>query len=221
MTRLVAAVAVLLALTSGPALAAGPTIYVQNNSTEISDNALADALPALQASIDTDVAPEWHTGAAFTLAHVVPPHSWLIELVDTPACWFCAGYHDIKDGAPHAQVGAGGDWPLNFDHEAKEMLADPFTNRGILISPRKGAKRQWYALEVCDPVEADSLAYSRPSASGKPIHLSDFVLESWFRRGSKGPWDFTHATRRPLQVISEGYQLRWGDGRWEPLSRFS
>ena len=202
---------------AGSALAASPTIYVQNNSTQISDSEIADALPAFQTSIDKDFAPEWNVDATLELTHVVPPHSWLIELVDTPACWFCAGYHDIQDGAPHAQVGVDGDWPIAFDHELKEMLADPFTNRGMLISPRRGARRQWYALEVCDPVEADALAYSRPSASGKPIHLSDFVLESWFRRGSRGPWDFTRATRRPLQILSDGYQLRWGGVSWEML----
>lgn len=193
--------------------AAGHTIYVANGSTELSNAQVSDALPAFQAAIDQDFAPEWNSGATLSLSPA-PTRSWQIELLDFPDCGNCAGFHNVIGGQPHAQVGVDG-WQVTFTHELWEMLADPFTNRGMVVSPRRGVHK-WYALEVADPVEADSFAYTRLSASGQPVSISDFVTEAWYRRGSRGPWDFTHATKRPLQVLDDGYQLWWLNG-WQEV----
>jgi hypothetical protein len=70
-------------------------------------------------------------------------------------------------------------------------------------------------FEVADPVEDNSLAYERPSASGLPVKISDFVTENWFRPHSAGPYDFMRHTSRPLQVLDGGYQMVWVNGAWD------
>jgi hypothetical protein len=225
MRRLLLTVAALAAAltVATAAQAAERTLYLQNTSTALATAELADALPALQAAIDDDFAPEWGSRAKLVITNAVPAGAWSVDFVDYPDCWFCAGYHEVRAGTPHAVVGVDGDptydWPITASHEIFELLADPYTDRGMLISRRRGAKPRWYALEVCDPVEADALAYTRPSASGKPVHISDFVTEAWFRRGSAGPWDFTAQTRRPLQILPQGYQLLWDGWAWTSLTR--
>jgi hypothetical protein len=74
-----------------------------------------------------------------------------------------------------------------------------------------------YALETADPVEGDRFAYVRQSASGAAVHISDFVTPAWFRRGARGPWDFARKTKRPLQILEDGYQLWFHDGGWDSI----
>jgi len=50
---------------------------------------------------------------------------------------------DIRNGAS---------WTVTFSHELLEMLADPWINWCAI-----GSDSRAYALEVCDPVEADEL----------------------------------------------------------------
>jgi hypothetical protein len=97
---LVAALAAALAL-AGPALAEARTIYVRNLSAL--DNAtVADALPAFQAAIDEDFEPAWNARAelVFIGQEQAPVDGWRIVLVDVPACWFCAGFHEAPSGRP-------------------------------------------------------------------------------------------------------------------------
>jgi hypothetical protein len=201
------AAALALVLVVCAAAARAQPIYVTNNS-ELPETELLAALPAIQAAADQDFAPAWNVSVTLVYA-APPPGAWTIELVDSPDCWFCAAFHDVLAGAPRAQVGLGDAWTINFTHELWEMLADPWINRGMLVSTRPGLRR-WWALEVADPVEADALAYTRDG-----IQISDFVTEAWFRRGSRGPWDFAGHTKRPLQVLPAGYQLVWNGHAWE------
>jgi hypothetical protein len=209
---LVAALAAALAL-AGPALAEARTIYVRNLSA-LDDAAVADALPAFQAAIDEDFEPAWNARAelVFIGQEQAPVDGWRIVLVDVPACWFCAGFHQAPRGIPRAEVGVldpdPSAWQVTFTHELFEVLADPLINRGIVVG------KTWYALEVCDPVEDNAFAYTRTSASGLPVEISDFVLENWFRPHSRGPYDFMRHTARPLQILENGYQLVWHANAW-------
>lgn len=203
------AVACLL-LWAGPALAAPQPIYIQNLSTELPDSELVDALPAFQSAVSEDFATVWNADAKliFVADDQATPLGWTIDLVDQPNCWFCAGYHELKDHLPYSEVGVADDWQGTFAHELFEILADPYINRGMLIG------KKWYALEVCDPVEATVFDYTRPSATGRPVHISDFVTEAWYRRGSRGPYDFAGHVQRPLQILKDGYQLIWRNSAW-------
>jgi hypothetical protein len=210
--RLSAATLVLIAALLFPSLAQARDIYITNTS-ELPQAQLVDELSAFQDAIDQDFASAWQAPATLKLGEA-PPGEAQVEIVDQPNCWFCAGYHDVQNGAPHAVVGDIGNWQITLSHELFELLADPYINRGVLVQKNAWTQPKWYALEVCDPVENDKLAYIRPSATGRPVWISDFVTEAWFIRGSKGPYDFRHKVKRPLQVLSKGYQLVWDGWQW-------
>lgn len=212
-------VAVLLALVLAPA-ALGADVYVTNDSS-LTEAEIADALPVYQHALDEDFAPSWPKarGSRLILGEATKG-AWSIRLVDRLDCFFCSGYHDVEDGVPYAVVSAGDDWEVVFTHELWELLINPYTDRFAIVKGKrvKGKRTKGkYALETADPVEGDQFAYQRQSASGATVDISDFVTPAWFRRGSRGPWDFARQTRRPLQILEDGYQLWFHDGGWDAI----
>lgn len=206
------------------AASARPTIYVWNSSTVVSDEILQDCLPVWQRAIDEDFAPAWNAPADLVFSEEEPPTGeWQIEVTDNADVWGALAYHGVYEPAPFARVFVqtaveyGFNWEVSLTHELWEMLADPYINRTIMVRPGV-----FYALEVADPVEDDSLAYWRLSPAGRPVAISDFVYESWFRPvfGVK-PYDFAGYVTRPLQVLKGGYIPVWrGRGKWTTIENF-
>jgi len=95
-----------------------------------------------------------------------------------------------------------------------EMLVDPFGNRMVASgSVKPGQGRVNYLVEVCDPSEDDSFAYS---VNG--IMLSDFYTPHYFDpvKASGVRYSYTGAITQPKQVLKGGY-LSWLDpetGEW-------
>ena len=205
---------ILLALLfAAPAGAA--TINITNGSS-LPDAEIADALPAFQWALDHDFAGSWQEARGSRLFFGdAQPGAWKIRIVDTPPCWFCSGFHDLDDGTPYAVVSVLDDWQVTFSHELWELLVNPYLDRVAIVQPKLATRI--YALEAADPVEGSRFVYTRPSASGKPVRISDFVTPAWFRQDSAGPWDFAGVTRRPLQVLEDGYQLWLHNGVWDAL----
>jgi hypothetical protein len=204
----------LFALVFAPA-ALGADIYVANDSS-LTDAEIADVLPVYQRALDEDFAPVWpEAGGSKLILGEAPKGAWSVQVVDIPACFFCSGYHDLQDGAPRAVVSTVDDWQLTFSHELWELLVNPYLGRSALVKGKRVNRR--YALETADPVEGDRLAYQRQSASGAVVRISDFVTPAWFRRASRGPWDFSRMTKRPLQILEDGYQLWFHDGGWDAI----
>jgi hypothetical protein len=210
---------VVLALALAPAAGAAD-IYVSNNSS-LPNAEITDALPVYQEALDQDFAPVWREAQGSRLIFGQPPAgAWRINIVDETDCFFCAGYHNVQEGVPYAVVSDDEDWQITFTHELWELLVNPNVDRSATVKGKlRNRKRvvRKYALETADPVEGDQFAYVRPSASGQPVHISDFVTPSWFRRGSKGPWDFEAKTKRALQILEDGYQLYFHDGGWDAI----
>jgi hypothetical protein len=75
------------------------------------------------------------------------------------------------------------------------MLADPWINWCA-----QGSDGRVYALEVCDAVEADALAYEIDG-----VLVSDFITPSWFEPAQADRMDFKRRISRPLQLASGGY----------------
>jgi hypothetical protein len=209
----------LFALVFAPA-AFGADIYVTNHSS-LTDAEIADAIPVYQRALDEDLAPIWPEarGSKLILGEA-PKGAWSVRVVDQPGCFYCSGYHDLEDGVPYAVVSALDEWQVAFTHELWELLVNPYIERSAVVKGKlvKGKReKRKYALETADPVEGDQFAYQRQSASDATVHISDFVTPAWFRRGSKGPWDFARKTRRPLQILEDGYQLWFHDGGWDAI----
>jgi hypothetical protein len=218
--RLLALVLAAGAFFAGPAHGAYvQPIYVVNESSVITDAELRDTIPVFQQALDQDFAPVWNLNAKLIVTDNPPAGGWTVTIEDEADVVGALGYHDITAGVPYARIFAntsivnGYSWTVTASHEIEEMLADPTTDRAVRVQ-RKGYP--FYMLEVGDPVEGDQFGYFRTGSSGKGILLTDFVTPAWFRAGSKGPWDFTHHTKRALQIITDGYQIAWSsrEARW-------
>jgi hypothetical protein len=207
--RLFVTILLALAFTSS---ARAANIVVTNDSS-LPDTEIADALPAFQRALDNDFATAWPIARGSKLfLGAAPPDAWEIRIVDFPHCLFCAGYHDVTNGVPYAVVSRLDDWQLTFTHELWELLVNPYVDRVAIVQPKQ--EKRVYALETADPVEAEKFSYARLSATGRPVRISDFLTPAWFERGSAGPWDFSRDTKRPLQLLDDGYQLYLKNGAW-------
>ena len=89
------------------------------------------------------------------------------------------------------------------------MLVDPtIRDDGNWGRMALAGKKAWL-VEVGDPVEDSRFSYTRDG-----VTLSDFVTPAWYRGGSKGPWDFTGAVKRPFQILGGGYAWYVKNGGW-------
>jgi hypothetical protein len=210
----------------GVAGAADPLVYVSDVSTAVSKADVLDALPAFQAAVSDDLAPLWGANATLVYSDSPPAGAPRITLTGD-AAWVALtggwdaesalGYHDVGAGVPFALVlagrtiASGGSWQVVFSHELFELLVDPYNDRAVRGSGR------WWLAEVADPVEAAALAYTLPSASGRPVAISDFITPAWYHTGAPGPYDFAGRLQQPFQLLPGGYASVWRRRGWTPV----
>jgi len=192
-------------------------IALVSKTTKIKSSQLQQVAAALQKQATRDLGPIWGIEAtvdAFTKLKDVPGGYWPIiikEKIDDPSA---AGYHSDKYRQPFALVKYDEGWPLTCSHEMCEMLVDPFGNRMVTSgSVKEGQGRVSYLVEVCDPSEDDSFAYS---VNG--IMLSDFYTPHYFDPVTSAAirYSYTGVITKPKQVLKGGY-LSWLDpatGKW-------
>ena len=139
------------------------------------------------------------------------------------------GLHTSNDGGrAFAIVLVSRDWGLGASHECLELLVDPSGNRmteGIGLQVVDGAVqdsagRVKYVVEVCDPMEDPSHAYTIDG-----VVVSDFYTPQYFDDAVTpgGLYSFCGHLERPREVKPNGYlswltpagklqQLRWFGG---------
>lgn len=216
MRRAAIAFALLLCVLAAPARGSASTIYLQNQSTTLSNKQLQNALPALQDQLDQDFQPIWGLSATLVIGQA-PDRAWRITLTDELDIAGALGYHDVcqqdGQGYPCGFVGVQTSLDDNadpisvLDHELLEILADPYASTFVKVG------RRLYIQEVCDSPEAEAFSYTRPGLDGSPVTLSDFVTPFFFRPGHAGPYDFKGHISKPLQVLPGGY-ISWWDNGW-------
>ncbi len=166
---------------------------------------------ALQKQVARDYAPIWHVNAtvsAFTALEEVPNGYWPVIVMDDIHTSGAAGVHQDKKGQPYALVEFSASWSLTASHETVEMLTDPFGNRLVSgRSPKKGQGRVEFLVEVGDPCEDATFAYT---ANG--VTVSDFITPAFFDPvpSPSARYSFTGAVKKPRQVLKGGY-LSWHD----------
>jgi hypothetical protein len=191
----------------------GPTIYIQNQTSVLSDAQVQSAIAALQIQLDRDWQPVWGTTATLMFAsrnQTVPTTAWLISMLDNSDYYGALGYHDeTSSGRPYGRVFAKDDitygysWTVTLSHELLEMMLDPYINLTVFAQD-SATSGLIYAYEVCDACEDDSLGYT---ING--VKVSDFVYPAWFDimitdyTGVK----FDHMSRltAPFQLYTGGY----------------
>jgi hypothetical protein len=166
---------------------------------------------ALQKQVARDFAPIWRVNAtisAYAALDDVPSGYWPVIVMDNIHTAGAAGVHSDKNGQPYALVEYSPSWSLTASHETLEMLADPFGNRLVAgRSPKPGQGRVEFLVEVGDPCEDASFAYT---ANG--ITVSDFLTPAFYDPvvSPTERYSFTGAIKQPRQVLKGGY-LSWRD----------
>ncbi len=136
----------------------------------------------------------------------VQPEEWVLGLFATADQPGALGYHDkTKVGLPVMKVFPtlcvqdGTTWTSCASHELLETLADPELCRAAQDHTGK-----FWAIEVCDGVEADSYTIDG-------IHVSNFALPTYFEPPkSKVKYDWLGLCKHPLETRPGGYN-QWFD----------
>lgn len=159
-----------------------------NESTVISDEALAPIISTLQHQVWNDFRPTWGVTAMLSQVpkgQAPPPNKFWVGIFDTSDQAGALGYHDLTpQGLAIGKVFAktdieyGAQTSVTCSHELLEMLGD----RSINLKATDSRRNRDYAYENCDAVEADDLGYK---ING--ITVSDFVLPEYFEPQSTGP----------------------------------
>lgn len=182
-----------------------PIIAVTNASTCVTDSQVEAVLPALQKQVSEDFKAYWELDCTLEFLRNAQPLTrgwWQIAIVDNPDQADALGYHELTStGAPLGKVFAkldldsGSSWTATLSHELLEMLADPWINWCAV-----GSDSKIYALEVCDAVEDDKLAYEIDG-----VLVSDFITPAWFEPTCADRIDFKQHLSRELELARGGY----------------
>src|SRR5262249_52411013 len=137
------------------------------------------------------------------------------------------GVHLTEHNQPYALVLHDDSWTIAASHECLEMLVDPTGNhlqpsQAITVMDGQVADapgKFQYLVEVRDPSDADSLAYTIDDAA-----VSDFYTQNFFDPAvSTGVrYSFTGRITRPREVLQNGY-ISWFNpctGEMEQLTFF-
>lgn len=193
----------------GSAAAAAPTwptvAIVNDPSSGVADAVAQQIAHALEVQVLRDFGPTWHAGAHFEFvgqSQKPLPGRWVLALLSTSDQAGALGYHDLTpDGLPLGKVFCatdrqyGENVSVTASHELLEMLADPWINLAAQTPDGK-----FYAWEVADAVEDDSLGYLIDG-----VLVSAFVTPAWFGSGA-GELTFPAGrVTRPLELAKGGY----------------
>jgi hypothetical protein len=177
---------------------------------QITNSELTRVAAALQKQVTRDFGPIWEVRAdvsAFAKLEDVPTDYWSVIVesdINSPGA---AGVHQDRDGQPFALVQFSNEWSLTASHETLEMLCDPFGQRLVAgQSPKRRQGRVNFLVEVCDPSEDRSFAYT---VNG--VTVSDFYTPNFFDPVAVPGvrYSFTGAITKPRTILKGGY-LSWG-----------
>lgn len=197
-----------------------PKIALINHSTVVTRDELLRWAPSLERQLREHVTPAW-PGMRDLHLEVYPdgaplptdPHVWPVGILDTSDEPGAGGYHDVMTpgGQPLGKVfaktveQAGMLLSVTISHELCEMGPDPEINRTIAY------RTQRYAVEICDPVEADAYSYDIDG-----VRVSDFVLPAYYGYASKhARYDYCGKVAAPRTLLHGGY-VSWqtANGQW-------
>ncbi len=160
-------------------------------------------------------------GTSATIRVVVAPDQpkadeWVIGLFTEPDQPGALGYHDVTaSGLPLMKIFPlldaqdGVSWSSTASHEVLETLADPECCRAT-----QDPHGKFWALEVCDGVEADSYKIHG-------IEVSNFALPPYFEPPSSlagVKLDYLGLCKVPMETRPGGYNQWFGTGGWHQVT---
>jgi hypothetical protein len=188
-------------------------IGVFNKSTVVSDAEVKKWVVAVQHQVRNEWAAAWGFDADIIwLPKDSAPRSnmWHLIILDDADQASALGYYDMtSEGLPQGKcfvkTALSHDClpSVAFSQEVLEMLGDPDVNLVAMgYDPNSGAK--FYAYEVCDAVDSDTLAY--PGVNG--VMISDFVTPAWFesfRTSKTANFSYRSSVAAPFQLAIGGH----------------
>lgn len=178
--------------------------------------ALATIAAATQIQLNRDFSAEW--GGNFTVrsgtgAGDIQPGEVVFALLPTLDTPDAVAYHDVNgNGVPtcfdaitlsETILGPGNSVSVAVSHELLETPGDEGCN--VWCDDGQGGS---VALEVADGVESNTYELNG-------VHVSDFLLRSFFVPGAKGPYNFMALAgllgaigpSKPFETAPGGYQI--------------
>jgi hypothetical protein len=200
-------------------------IGLATRSASISLDDLRPLADALNKQASLHVAPIWGVSGHVTLIEspdsVQQGVSPIILSDQVPGGMH--GVHSTDHGVPFAVVLAADDWSLAVSHEFVEMLVDPSGTKtvpGRKMQVVNGVAQDVegtvdYVLEVCDPVEDQSYAYTIDG-----VLVSDFYTPRYFDDSAAADvrYSYSGKIKRPREVGPRGY-LSWYDKQEDLLKQ--
>lgn len=187
-----------------------PQIAIVNKSRSIPDDVLAYAAKAcdqqvIECAAAWGVSPTpvaWYRSEANLPARDVRIMA-IVDDIDAPGA---LGYHDFDLGVVYGRVLAQGiaGTSVTLSHECLEELLDPTCDRWMPMPDGRSV-----ALEVCDPVEADTYDVDVEILDSNPqkVTLSNYILPKWFEPAERGAFDRLGLLARPFAMTEGGYMI--------------
>lgn len=188
-----------------------PQIAVINESTAFSDADVQHMLPAFDHQWNKDLDPVWGVGqATFTFVpknRRLPAGDWWIVFLDNSDQAKALAYHDLtNEGLPISKVfvksilSDNASVSVGATHEICEMAVDPWLNSAY--QDRHG---EFWAGEVCDPVEDDRYGYRIGD-----VLVTDFVTPNWFAyQHAQRTIDLRGHAHAAFEVLTGGYAQKF------------
>lgn len=203
------------------------SIWIVNASAVLRDDQVAAYLPALQVADDSLLRPAWsfdpcaYTFKTWNEFAAAPPGDdvWPVFVNRHSTDPTALGWHDYQARKTFGRIFAGDsildrtNWMVDLSHECFEMRGNPVLTEYVKLPNGQTALR-----ELCDPVEADSLAIGVRAPDGSIYPVTDFVLPAYFS-GAAGPWDYQQRLAGPCPALAPGgYQSLYVAGEWQQVT---
>lgn len=172
------------------------------DGAKLTHAALKHMAEVVQNQVNEEFAAEWGSQARVRVGSTpkdIQPGEWAYVFLPTlPDAPGASAYHDINgNGVPYSLCavttcgslyGPNG-ISVDVSHEILETAGDEGANQ--YAYDHKG---MLHAVEMCDAVEIQT--YGKKCTDGTVVHVSNWLLRSWFIPGAAGPYD--HMTRAKL-----------------------
>lgn len=200
-------------------------ICIVNKSTLITDADVRLLTRACASQLRYHVAPTWNR-APLPVVYLgnekdAPPGAWVLAVLDDSDQANALGWHSVSDEGLYfgrifvrPVLDNGGNALTKSlsvasvaSHEVAELYCDPSCN----FYAEADASTE-YAVEVCDPVEADSYPIS---VSGIKVMVSNFVTPRWFDPYSPphSRFDYLGELTAPFTMTKGGYVIKKVNGQ--------
>lgn len=195
------------------------------NASSHSDNDVQKWVNACEKQADHEIAKYWGYSLDVEFVakgEVIPKADIYCGILNDTEEAGALGWHDYANGIPSIKVFAGECDKYNIppstcvSHEFAEMIGDLNCNTTVRGYDEQG-KACLYFRENADPVEDDSFAYQIDN-----VPVSDFILPTWFQKGTQGPYDFKNKCKKPFELLYGGYMLVSYDNgaTWNQIDKF-